>query len=194
MIQAHNQISHFHALRSASGMDQIPTGERKRLPLMAHLNPLNPQLLKLISLRVLSPNAHNLLEPGHRNQSQRKYLRNAQRSILCYFSPLFVTEVCFCFRLMLRLGDRVCTRACVLVQFCMSAWRYWKAEDCYESLWHAVYKRRHFLNVRQGFLHVQAFLSLFSINGSSGRHMAPHALLHFPSTIHLFEWYNPGIS
>lgn len=99
------------------------------------------------------------------------------------FFPLFVTEVCFCFRLMLRLGDRVCTRACVLVQFCMSAWRYWKAEDCYERLWHVVYKSRHFLNVRHGFLYVQAFLRLFSISGSSGCHMAPHALLHFPSTI-----------
>jgi len=26
MIQAHNQISHFHALCLASGMDRIPTG------------------------------------------------------------------------------------------------------------------------------------------------------------------------
>lgn len=43
------------------------------------------------------------------------------------FFPRFVSEVCFCFRLMLRLGDRVCTRAWVLVQFCMSVWRYWKA-------------------------------------------------------------------
>ncbi len=115
MIQAHNQISHFHALRSASGMDWIPAGRGRG---KGYLNPPNPQLLKLFSLRLLRPNTPNLLKPGHRNQSQRKYLRSRAFNVISL-------SLKFCFRLMLRLGDRVCTRACVLAQFCMSVWHYW---------------------------------------------------------------------
>ncbi len=104
MIQAHNQISHFHALRSASGMDWIPAGRGRG---KGYLNPPNPQLLKLFSLRLLRPNTPNLLKPGHRSQSQRKYLRSRAFNVISL-------SLKFCFRLMLRLGDRVCTRACFL--------------------------------------------------------------------------------
>lgn len=80
---------------------------------------------------------------------------------MLFFPPVLSLKFVYVFVWCWGLGDRVCTRACVLVQFCMSAWRYWKAEDCYERLWHVVYEMRHFLNVRHTFLHVQAFLSLF---------------------------------
>ncbi len=61
MIQAHNQISHFHALRSASVMDWIQQeGGEEKASLTAYLNPPNPQLLKRFFIEGShSPNAPN---------------------------------------------------------------------------------------------------------------------------------------
>lgn len=187
MIQAHNQISHFHALCSASGMDRIPSGRLsgKGFPLPRSLpKPSKSTATEAHFIEVSQSERTQFVRAWPQESKPKEILAECSAEHFMLFFPRFVSEVCFCFRLMLRLGDRVCTRACILVQFCMSVWRYWK------GLWHAVYKISHFLNVSRRFFHAAFQCKLFLQSVSTGHlNVTWHPMPSYTLPV-LYQWGN----
>lgn len=118
MSQAPNQISHFYALHSASGIDRIPAGRVREKaspfwPAETHSNQNS------MSIEGFQSKLTQFARAWPQDPEPKEILE--EFSVGHFIIPPFVaTEVCFCFRLMLKLGDRVCTLICFYPDFLVS--------------------------------------------------------------------------